>query len=175
MAKKQRIKNEDPSINFRLSPEMKKWVINEAISKNVTVSNYLRNHLEKFIDGTLYDKFNPNDDHFPFLKSIEFVQLITFVFSKRKNRDCTSTHRQLGEYIKTIKQMSNEDLPSKIISEFDKVLIDLIKIKNENESLSYVRFKFCEISYSNTNFNYELLEEYLLNEVKSVPQYIIHI
>ena len=71
--------------------------------------------------------------------------------------------------------MSNEDLPSKIISEFDKVLIDLIKIKNENESLSYVRFKFCEISYSNTNFNYELLEEYLLNEVKAVPQYIIHI
>jgi len=175
MAKKQRIKNEDPSINFRLSPEMKKWVINEAISNNVTVSNYLRNHLEKFIDGTLYDEFNHFNDHLPFLKSIEFVQLITFVFSKRKNRDCTSTHRQLGEYIKTIKQMSNEDLPSKIISEFDKVLIDLIKIKNENESLSYVRFKFCEISYSNTNFNYELLEEYLLNEVKAMPQYIIHI
>jgi hypothetical protein len=171
MAKKQRIKNEEPSINFRLSPEMKKWVINEAISKNVTVSNYLRNHLEKFKDGTLYDEFNHNNDHLPFLKSIEFLQLITFVFSKRKNDKCTSTHQQLGEYINTIKQMSNEDFPSKIISEFDKVLIDLIKVKNKDKDLSYVRFEFCESSYLNTNFNYELLEEYLLNEVKAMPHY----
>ncbi|WP_111710344.1 hypothetical protein [Lutibacter citreus] len=174
MAKKQRIKNEDPSINFRLSPEMKKWVINEAISKNVTVSNYLRNHLEKFIDGTLYDEFNQSDDHLPFLKSIEFLQLITFVFSKRENSKCTSTQEQLSEYIKTIKQMSNEDLPSKIISEFDKVLMDLIKVKNENKKLSYVHFEFCKTSYLDTSFKYKLLEKYLLNEVKAIPQYFIY-
>ncbi|MEX1382353.1 hypothetical protein [Lutibacter sp.] len=169
MAKKQRIKNEDPSINFRLSPEMKKWVINEAISKNVTVSNYLRNHLEKFIDGTLYSEVNKWDEYLPFHKSIEFLQLITFVFSKRKNSKCESTIQQLEQYIKTIKQMDNEDLPQEIISGFDTVLVELIKVKNND--LTNISFKFCGDTFHTPDFKYDLLEDYLLNKVEPMENY----
>ena len=45
MAKKQKIKNEDPSINFRLPEELKEKIYKEASIKNKTISNYLRVHL----------------------------------------------------------------------------------------------------------------------------------
>ena len=69
--------------------------------------------------------------------------------------------------------MDNEDLPRQIISEFDKVLIELIKIKNENKDLTSVSFDFCGRSYRDPIFNYELLEKYLLNKVDPMEHYIV--
>lgn len=170
MAKKQRIKNEDPSINFRLSPELKKWIFNEAISENKTVSNYLRDHLTSFMDGSLYEKNVSWYQDKEFINSTSFLQLVSFVFSKRKNSTCVSTDDQLDWHIRTIKKLDLE-FPKELVIEFDKVLVDLIRVKKENSTYSSARFKFCEDSYSNPIFNYELLEDYLLNVLK--PYHVV--
>jgi len=171
MAKKQRIKNEDPSINFRLSPDLKKWITSEAISENKTVSNYLRDHLTSFMDGSLYAENVSWYQDKEFINSTSFLQLVAFVFSKRNNSTCVSTDDQMDWHIKTIKQLDRE-LPKELVIEFDKVLVDLMRVKKEKKSYSTItiRFKFCKDSYS-TVFNYDLLENYLLNVLK--PYHVV--
>ena len=166
MTKKHKIKNEDPSINFRLSPELRKWILTEAISENKTVSNYLREHLNSFKDGTLYEEQVGWYRERMLVNTTEFLQLVAFVFSKKGNSLCTSTDDQLDWYIKTIKQMEMQGIPSNIMKEFDKVLMDLIRIKNTDRRYIAQSFKFCESSYSNPGFDYDMLENYLLNVLK---------
>ena len=45
MVKKYKIKNEDPSINFRLPEELKVNIYKRVSLENKTVSNFLRDHL----------------------------------------------------------------------------------------------------------------------------------
>lgn len=166
MAKKMKIKNEDPSVNFRLTPELKKWIINAAIFENKTVSNYLRDHLTSFIDGTLYDEQVSWYRERTLINSTEFLQLIGFVFSKRKNNLCVSTDNQMDRYIKTIKKMEMQEIPVNLMEEFDKVLVDLIRVKTADRSYFPASFKFCETSFVNPGFDYDMLENYLLNILK---------
>lgn len=166
MAKKQKIKNEDPSINFRLSPELKKWITNKAISENKTVSNYLRDHLQSYMDGNLLENQMGSYYEILFVNTTRFLQLVAFVFAKRHNSECKSTIKQLNHHIRTIKEMEIEVVQPEVVEEFDKVLEDLIRVKNMDRTSNAPTFKFCESSNSNQNFNYSLLENYLLNFLK---------
>ena len=56
-------------------------------------------------------------------------------------------------------------IPKEIVKEFDKVLIDLLKVSNDTSS--YRAFNFCRFDIYNLNFNYDLLEDYLLNVLKT--------
>ena len=47
--------------------------------------------------------------------------------------------------------------------EFDKVLVDLLRV--QGEAGSYHIFKFCETSYRTSLFDYEKLENFILNEM----------
>ena len=161
MAKKQRIKNEDPSINFRLSPELKKWITNEAISENKTVSNYLRDHLTSFKDGSLYKNEIAAYKSNSFMNSTEFLQLVVWVYKKREEYSYEEKDAiWQDKYIHTIKSIGNQ-LPDELVNEFDKVLLDLMKVKNEaGSSKSYT---FCRSGYLYSDgFNYSLFEDYIL-------------
>lgn len=171
---KHKIKNEDSSINFRLSPELRKWIVTEAISENKTVSNYLRDHLISFMDGTLYEEQVGWYRDRTLVNSTEFLQLIGFIFSKRKNKECVSTDDQLDCYIKTIKKMEMQEIPNNLMEEFDKVLVDLIRVKKADKRYISPSFKFCETSYTNPGFNYEMLENYLLNVLKPYHTVVVN-
>lgn len=163
MAKKYKIKNEDPSINFRLPEELKVGIYKRASLENKTVSNFLRDHLTEFMDGSLYATEIAYLENHSFVNSTEFLQLVIWMFSKRFDKKCKSSNEKLSQYIQTIKNI-NGNLPDDLIIEFDKVLVDLIKVRKD--SGSYRTFDFTEKYYSGDNFNYELLENYLLNAIK---------
>ena len=165
MAKKQRIKNEDPSINFRLTEELKGDIYKRASLENKTVSNFLRDHLTEFMDGSLYAReisyFRDNS----FINSTEFLQLITWVMTKRQNPKCLSTNEQLDTYIKTIKRM-DFSIPANIVKEFDYVLADLIRVRNKTGDDR--SFYFCGFMGVDATFNHNLLVNYILNILKPI-------
>ena len=162
--KKQNIKNEDPSLNFRLPKELRAPVAKEAALLNVTVSNYLRNHLVDFYSGKLFEKEIGFDHSHELINSNEFLQLVVWVFSKRKNEKCKSTNDQLNRYIRTIKKLEGI-LPDSLVIEFDKVLMDLIRVQGDTSSFRV--FKFCGQSYTTPGFDYEKLESFILDEMNS--------
>lgn len=160
--KKQSIKNEDPSINFRLPKELREQVVKEAQLLNRTVSNYIRNHLIEFLSGKLYEKEIAFYKSLEFINSTEFLQLVAWVFAQRKNDKCSSTEVQLNGYKQTLKKLEG-NLPDSLVVEFDKVLMDILRFQSDTSSSR--AFKFCGNSYTNPLFDYDKLEDYLLNEV----------
>ena len=162
--KKKSINNEDPSINFRLPKELREQIIQEAQLLNSTVSNYLRNHLDDFFSGKLYEKEIVFDQELKLINSAEFLQLVVWVFSKRRNEKCTSTNNELNSYIRTIKKLEGI-LPDNLVIEFDKILMDLIRVQGDTSQ--YRVFKFCGQSYTTPTFDYEKLENFVLNDMLS--------
>lgn len=167
MSAKQKTIIEDASINFRLSPELKEWITNEAKKENKSISNYLRDHFESYKKGDLYTEEVDYYKNTSFINSTSFLQLIAFVFSKRNNESCTASTKQMNDYISTIKQLPNENIPEDIITEFDKVLMDLIRVKNTGSAIIMTTFQFCKSSFTEPGFNYDLLEKYLLVDLKA--------
>lgn len=163
MAKKQKIKNEDPSINFRLPEELKEKIYKEASIKNKTISNYLRDHLQEFIDGSLYAREISYYRDNSFINSTEFLQLITWVLVKRSNSQCYASNEQLDQYIQTIKKM-DFSIPDNIVKQFDYVLVDLIRVRNETGNDR--SFYFCGIIGLESKFDYNLLVNFILNILK---------
>jgi len=163
MAKKLKIKNEDPSINFRLPEELKVDIYKRASLENKTVSNFLRDHLAEFMDGSLYAREISHFRDNSFINSTEFLQLITWVMIKRENSKCLSTNEQLDTYIQTIKRM-DFSIPANIVKEFDNVLADLIRVRNETGNDR--SFYFCGFMGVDAKFNHNLLVNYILNVLK---------
>lgn len=163
--KKQKIINDDPTINFRVPEILKIKIIREAEFFNKTVFTYLRDLLTEYLDGNLYQNEIAFYKKKEFINSTEFMQLIIWMFSKRHNKKCTSTPAQLDEYIKTLKKIDG-NLPNEFVSEFDNVLEDVLRVKKETSDYKK-EFKFCQSSHSSPGFDYGKLEDYLLNEVKA--------
>lgn len=162
--KKKSINNDDPNINFRLPKELREQVVCEAALLNNTVSNYLRNHLVDFYSGKLFEEKSLFDHSLELINSTEFLQLVVWVFSKRNNEICTSTNEQLNGYIRTIKKLDN-NLPTDLVAEFDKVLMDLIRVQSKKNT--FRSFKFCKNTSDTTLFDYDKLENFLLIEAQS--------
>ena len=158
MAKKKKIKNEDPSINFRLPEELKQTIYKKALENNKTVSNYLRDHLQEFIDGSLYQQEFESLKSDSIVNSTEFLQLITWLLFQNNNDQCTLPNSILNGYILTIKKLSGL-LPKELEGEFDKVLADLIRVVNE--SGSYRSFYFCGNGFYAPTFDYDKLWSYI--------------
>lgn len=165
MAKKQKIVNEDPSINFRIPQDLKNRIHKEAALKNETVSTYLRDLLTEFLDGRLLEKKIAFFEDKNFINSTGFLQLVIWMYQKKTEKKCTSTARQLDGYIQTLKSIDLQ-LPLSLREEFDIVLFDVLRVKNE-EFDHNKEYKFGNTSYLYKGFNYEKLEQYLLNEVKN--------
>lgn len=173
--KKHKIKNEDPSINFRVPELLKIDILREAAFLDKTVSTYLRDLLTEYLDGSLYQKEIAFYERNEFINKTEFMQLIIWMYSKRNNNKCTSTPAQLNDYIKTLKKIDG-NLPDEFVSEFDKVLEDVLRVKKATRSFEK-EFQFCNISHITPGFNFDKLEDYLLNEVKAsyIKSYIVKV
>ena len=164
MAKKVKIVNEDPSINFRLPEQLKREIYKRAAVENKTVANYLREHLTEFMDGSLFEKEVSHFQNHDFINSTEFLQLIVWMYTKREDKKCTSDNDQLDGYLETIKRISL-NLPNDLVPEFNKVLFDILRVKNKDKEFEKI-FKFSKKSDVKSGFNYERLEQYLLYELE---------
>ena len=159
MAKKTRIINEDPSINFRLSEELKNKISELAQTENKTTSNYLRDHLESFVDGTLFEKELNLDRKREFIFSEEFMQLIVWMYSKRSNKECIEEVFELEDYINTLKKV-NHEFPYGIRIDFEKVLLDVLRVKNDRSMIK--KFTFTKKLNEELGFDFKRFENYIL-------------
>lgn len=149
------------SINLKLSEDLKKRTEEKADLKQQTVSKYIRELLSNYFDGTLCKDDIARNARKEFMNSIAFIQLIVWMYSKRKSAKFQEEPADLEKYIGTLKNTSNY-LPNDLVLEFDKVLFDLIRVTNE-ESKYAKEYKFANGYSSTPQFNFELLENYLLN------------
>ncbi len=167
MHKKNKIVNNDPSINFRLPKELKQKINKEAGIHNLTVSNYIRNLLESYYDGELFEEEMFEYRRHEFIRTVEFIKLVVWMYSKRNDKKCTSTYDELDGFISTLKKTEGY-LPSNLVTEFDKVLQDLFSVKNKRPN-QYAQFDFC-YEFGDNKFNYTLLEEYIFNISQNLEQ-----
>lgn len=159
---KKSLRKEDPSINFRLPKELRTRILKEADFHNMTVSEYLRQHMETYLNGDLYREKLEYYENNAFINSTEFLQLVVWMCKKRKEEDFDELDKKhQDKYINTIMKIS-DNLPKNLKDEFEKVLVDLIRVKNDTSY--YNTYKFADFSRSDsTYFNFKKLEEYLLN------------
>jgi hypothetical protein len=165
MSKKKKIINSDPSVNFRIPIELKEQLNREAIIKNQTVSTYLRELLTAFFGGKLFEDELSIYEKQEFINSTEFIQLIVWMYSVRKDSKCNLSDFLFERYISTIKRLDG-NLPPILVDEFDKVLEDLLKLKKSKFSSN--RFQFCESSSIYNGFDFDKLEKYLLEDQVTV-------
>lgn len=162
----------DPSINFRLPIELKVKILKEADFHHQTVSNYIRDHMQSFLSGKLYEEEIAQYENHSFINSTDFLQLVVWMYKKRDENKCTQEDTLKQDiYINTLKSIS-KDLPKDLVNEFDKVLLDLMKVKNEKAR--YRNYDFCKLGYLyNDQFSYKKLEDYLLTvENKRITIYV---
>jgi hypothetical protein len=165
MVKKKKIGNEMPSINFKLSLELKQWILEEAENEKLSVSNFIRKELTSQMKG---DSISVDKEMYyeqTLVGSPRFLNLMVWMYRKRSERDCEIDNKKLGEYIDTLKEISNV-FPKEIEVEFEKVLLAALKVRSKSSTHERV-FKFGR-EYNDTNdhntVNFELIENYLLVE-----------
>lgn len=164
MAKKQPIKNDYESINFRLAKELKAQIEANAEGKNQTTSAYVRDILEDVHNGNYYTEKEKKSERASFLYSKEFLQLMVWIYRKRSNSDLEIKKNKLSPYIKTLKKVDSY-LPDLVVREFDKVLNDVLQVKIANIVIDRKSFDFSKSEASlHLRFDYKLVEEFLLKE-----------
>lgn len=152
------------SVNLKLSQELKNQIKKQAEENNQTVSKFIRELLIEYLDGTLYDNELAFYRGKEYINSTEFLQLVVWMYTKKNEQNCTSTESQLNSYISTLKK-TEHNLPKDLVKEFDKVLLDTMRVINE-ESSANKYFKFSDaLSYSPT-FDFIKFEDYILNDLK---------
>lgn len=162
MTAKKSISDEDATLNFRVSKELKATIVSKAQKENITSSKYLRNLLEAVHNGSYCHQENLKSEREDFLFSKEFLQLIVWIYRKRENNKREVEKSSLDRYIMTLKR-TDDCLPKSLVSEFDKVLKSLLTVR---DSVGYDGdvFDFPK-SYSNDKkFNYEKVEKFLLDK-----------
>ena len=162
MTKKTPIKNYDPSINLRISKVLKQTIQDAAENKNITISKYIRELLEDIYSGDYCKKEVVKSKITHFLYSKEFMQLMIWIYKKKSDNKIREDDYNLNKYIKTLKQIDGH-LPSKLVIEFDKILKDLLFVKNQS-IFSFKRLNSLGTVIESEKFNLELVEDFLLND-----------
>lgn len=161
MAKRAKINNEDPKINFRIPQGMLDKITNNANEKNVTVSAYMRNLLEKVLQENEEEVIIEPSNEKKVLDSLDFLKLVVWLYTKKEKKERTESPEELDFYINVIKGLVDH-LPLHITEEFDKVLAELLN--NKRKQYSIYSFEFMKKYGSFGTFDYVKLESYLFQE-----------
>jgi hypothetical protein len=162
--KKKQIQNSDPSINFRVSIELKNIIEGRAEEKNLTTSKYLRNLLEKVHSGEYCYKEEVRSKIESFLYSKEFLKLMIWIYRKKETKDLEVEKNELDKYIRTLKRIE-EYFPQNVSKEFDKVLKDVLDLRDDNGFGSRSKFEFHTARNDYEKLDLKLVEDFFLNDV----------
>ena len=159
--KRDKIKKDDVSVNFRVEKPLKTKMLSAAKEKNMTLSKYLREVLEG-----LYDEAMPKPREFPseterFLFSKEFLQFVFWVYSKKQDKE-RGEHDDIDGHIKLIKRAGGI-LPDAIVKELDKVLVDLFRIKTAS-GFDKKYYQFPDSYNDDRKLDYKKLEEFFTGQ-----------
>lgn len=147
------------SINLKMSDGLKEKIKTRADIRKQTVSKYIRELLSNYFDGSLCKAELDRNEKREYINSTEFLKLIVWIYSKKRSKEFKETTDDLDKFIGTLKK-AELHLPKNLASELDKVLFDLIRVKNEASNYSK-DYKFADGYSSSPEFNFEILEKYI--------------
>ncbi len=160
MMKREKIKNDDVSVNFRVDKTLNAKILESAAEENKTLSKYLRDLLEEHHDLSSQKPGGFRSETERFLFSKEFLQFVFWIYSKRMD-EARKEGDKIDGYIKLIKR-ADGILPEEIVRELDKVLVDLFRIKAGSGYDARV-YKFPDSYDGDKKLNYKKLEEFFLS------------
>ena len=149
------------SINLKLTDNLKEKIRHKAGLRNQTISKYIRELLSDYFEGTLCKRDIEKNQRHEFVNSTDFLQLVVWMYSKKRSNRLIEKKSEIENYIRTLKKIDCH-LPKYLVDEFDKVLSDILRLNNEQSGYSK-EFKFADGYTSSPEFNFELLEKYLLD------------
>lgn len=149
------------SINLKLSDDLKEKIKRKADAKQQTVSQYMRALLAHYYDGSLCKNEIVKNERKEFINSTKFLQLVVWIYSKRKSNIYRESDKNIEKYIRTLKKVE-EHLSTNLVTEFDMVLSDIIRSINTKPMVSK-DYTFENGYHFTPEFNFEIFEKYLLN------------
>lgn len=148
-------------LNVRISEDLKAHLKNIALAEKVSISDLVKDillthveesqqHQKKYLESLKYVKYTSND----------FIFLISWLYEKRFNYYDYNSEFVLSEVKEIImKIIKDDDYPSNLKNEFEKVFVDIIRFCNEpNNENRYFTFG---IANQPTSFNYTILKEFI--------------
>lgn len=163
---KQTSQDKEPTVNFRVSEDLKLAITKKAKEKQKTVSAYLREVLEDVHLGSYCQKELNLYHEFEFAYSPEFIGLVMWLYRKRDHRDCEESDQELKGYVKILKSIGDQ-LPEYLQVEFDKVLLELMGLIQSDKSRSYYTYRFPNASFEESRFDYSRLETYFRDRINN--------
>jgi len=157
--KKNKIKNEDVTINFRIPRALKAKIINEASVRNLTISKYLRETLEEIYGESAKKPKESLSETRDYLFSKEFVQFVFWIYRKLKDNR-REENDDIEGYINLIKG-AGKHLPGDVVDELDKVLMDLLRIRTAAGSDGNY-YRFTDHYDRDKKLDYKKLEDFFL-------------
>ena len=159
--KRDKIVRDHVTINFRIDKALKSRLNSIVSRKNITLSKYLRDVLEKHLsEFERYELPNENQAEDKGELHKEFFQFVIWLYTKKEDRKRLESDT-IDSYIKLIKRLDGK-LPSYVIHEFDKVLIDLFRIKSAI-GFDGEYYNFPNSQFKEKKLDYKQLEQFFLN------------
>jgi hypothetical protein len=121
----------------------------------------MRALLSNYYDGSLCKNEIAKNERKEFINSTEFLQLVVWIYSIKRSNKFKESDKNIEKYIRTLKKVE-EHLPANLVTEFDKVLSDIIRSIN-TKSIVSKDYTFADGYHFTPEFNFEILEKYLLN------------
>jgi hypothetical protein len=150
-------------LNVRISEKLRKMLIDDSDQKGISLSDNVRDILttyseelqsEEVDNQTLFDNNYPNSN--------EFIYLISWMYEKIRDQYNWGLINDLEDLKKIVlKVIKNNSFPHDLKQEFEKVLIDIIRLISEFDSGNN-KFRFCELCSDNA-FDYVILRDYINN------------
>ncbi|BAO76352.1 hypothetical protein [Winogradskyella sp. PG-2] len=111
--KRSKVTKDDVSLNFRLPKELKAIILKSVNDTNTTLSQYLREVLERVHDGSYCEEQVEHSKRSKLLLSADFFKLIFWINTKRLDNKNLESDEQRNNFVKTIK-VADEYLPDSI-------------------------------------------------------------
>lgn len=150
-------------LNVRVPRKLRDTLIDDSDEKGISLSDNVREILtsyseelqrEEVDNQTLFDNNYPNSN--------EFIYLISWMYEKIRDQYNWGLINDLEDLKKIVlKVIKNNSFPHDLKQEFEKVLIDIIRLISEFDSGNN-KFRFCELCSDNA-FDYVILRDYINN------------
>lgn len=150
-------------LNVRVPRYLRDTLIDNSDQKGISLSDNVRDILtsyseelqrEEVDNQTLFDNNYPNSN--------EFIYLISWVYDKSRDPINWGLKKDLEDLKAIVLQViKNDCFPHDLKREFEKVLIDILRLINEFGTGNN-KLRFCEL-YSDNAFDYVILRDYINN------------
>lgn len=147
-------------LNVRIPRKLRDTLINDSDQKGISLSDNTREiltaHCEK-LNVNEIDNQTLHDINFP--NSNKFIFLTLWMLEKIRDPHHWGSKNDLEDLKKIVLEViKNDFFPLDLKQEFEKVLLDIVRLINEGTENN--RFRFCELC-SNDAFDYVILREYI--------------